>query len=65
MQAEEALVKDIKAAEAEKKSAELEAEQEKYKQVLAAEGAKEAAEMRPKLQARAIVAEELMNGMMR
>ena len=46
MQAEEALVKDIKAAEAEKKSAELHAEQEKYKQVLAAEGSKEAAEMK-------------------
>ena len=46
MQAEEALVKDIKAAEAEKKSAELHAEQEKIQASAAAEGSKEAAEMK-------------------
>jgi flotillin len=41
-EAEEALVKDIKAAEATKKAAALKAEEEKYRQVLAAEAAKEA-----------------------
>ncbi len=44
--AEEALVKDIKAAEAAKKAAELRAEQDMYSRLKAAEAEKEAAEMR-------------------
>lgn len=46
MQAEQALVKDIKAAEAAKKAAELLAEQELFSRVKQAEAEKEAAELR-------------------
>ena len=45
-EAEEALVKDIKAAEAAKKAAELKAEEDKYKEVVSATAAKEAALMK-------------------
>jgi uncharacterized membrane protein YqiK len=46
MEAEQALVKDIKAAEAAKRAAELKAEQEVYITIKAAEAAKEAAELK-------------------
>ena len=46
MEAEQALVKNIKAAEAEKKAAELHAEQERFTVVRAAEGQKDSAELK-------------------
>ncbi len=48
MTAEEALVRDIKAAEAAKKAAELKAEEQKYQQLVAAEAAREASELKAK-----------------
>lgn len=44
-QAEESLVKDIKAAEAQRKATELKAQEDKYKTVLDAEAARESAEL--------------------
>ncbi len=46
MTAEEALVRDIKAAEAAKKAAELKAEEEKYQQLVAAQAAREASDLK-------------------